>query len=122
MTDQHALDFNPMARRTDPTSSHAAADRLERSGRLKESQREVLDWLRLYPARTSRTMAKLIAGGDEVKFLTVYDRLKKRLPDLRNKGFAWATDKGDGTPLVWCPRVSVPDGARCETCRLVHRR
>ena len=32
--EQRALDFTPRSRTTDPLSSHAAADRMERSGAI----------------------------------------------------------------------------------------
>lgn len=43
----------PRARRTDPVTSHEAADAIKASGELGRQQREVLDAVRRWPGLTS---------------------------------------------------------------------
>lgn len=45
------------ARRSDPVTSHQAADEVERSGRVVSQQQRVLAAVRAFPGRTSRELA-----------------------------------------------------------------
>jgi hypothetical protein len=47
----------PRARRSDPVTSHLAAERIKASGKLGEQQRVVLDLVRRYPGCTSAELA-----------------------------------------------------------------
>jgi DNA-binding MarR family transcriptional regulator len=49
--------FAPRARRSDPISSHDAADELEATGRLRVQQQVVLDAVHRFPGLTSRELA-----------------------------------------------------------------
>ena len=48
----------PRARRADPTSSHAAADRMEQGGKLKSDQSATLECIRAHPGLTTRQLAE----------------------------------------------------------------
>jgi len=69
-----------VARRSDPASSHAAAARMNRSGRTKSQCERVLTALRAYGPCTSRELA----------FLSELDlqMIRRRLPDLEFAGAA----------------------------------
>lgn len=72
----HSMDFfsdTPIARRTDPVSSHKAAERITRTVR-SEQKRRVLGAVRLYPGRTSRELAEQ-CGLDRYM-------VARRLPEL----------------------------------------
>lgn len=58
----------PRARRTDPDTSHAAGDKVRRTGELGKQQRLVLDAVKRWPGRTSAELGKLIAEerGEDV--------------------------------------------------------
>jgi hypothetical protein len=71
-------DKPPRARKTDPISSHLAADELERSGRLNVQQALALAAVRKCPGRSSRELGRL----------SPLDRyqLARRLPELETLG------------------------------------
>lgn len=68
----------PRARRTDPSSSHAAAAHVSRAGIARRQCGQVLAALKNYKHRTSNELA--VASG--------LDRyvVARRLPELRKKG------------------------------------
>lgn len=68
------------ARTTDDVTSHEAAARMVASGLLNKQCREVLAALRKYPGRTSAELAR-DSGLERYK-------VARRLPDLRDQGFA----------------------------------
>ena len=49
--------WQPRARRTDPDSSHEAADRAERSGAIRKQIIQVLDLVKAFPGLTSKQLA-----------------------------------------------------------------
>ncbi|MGA9851863.1 MAG: MarR family transcriptional regulator [Gammaproteobacteria bacterium] len=58
------LDFNllaspPIARRTDPDSSHVAAARITKSGKRAAQQAAVYSWVRSYPGHTTQELAEI---------------------------------------------------------------
>lgn len=87
-------DSPPRARRSDPPSSHAAADRLERSRAAEIQMRRVLDAITARPGRTTREIA-----ADEG-----LDRhmVGRRTPDLERAGRVVATYR-QGDELRWWP-------------------
>jgi len=87
----------PRARTSDPLSSHAAADKMEKSGKLNRQCTEVLVLLCQYPGLTSRKLGEIEGTG-----LDRYDT-GRRLPDLKKKGFARSTDAEDCNELRWWP-------------------
>jgi hypothetical protein len=76
----------PRARRNDSTSSHAAADRLERRGRAEAQMRVVLDAVSAHPGRSSRELAALSTPPYEMSAAEWYHAVARRLPELRRKG------------------------------------
>lgn len=75
---QQPLDFAPRARRTDPLSSHAAADRAERSGSIGRQAARVLEALRATPGLTS---GELAARHGLDRYMVA-----RRCPDLERAG------------------------------------
>jgi hypothetical protein len=75
---QQSLFTNPIARKSDPKSSHLAASEITRSG-VRESQCEtILDVLACHPWTTSRELT-LYCDLDRYQ-------IARRLPDLENAG------------------------------------
>lgn len=70
----------PLARNTDPRTSHVAAARLEASGKLRAQQRQVLDALTRWPGSTAVEIATH-SGLD--RYL-----VSRRLPELAVSGHA----------------------------------
>lgn len=64
----------PRARRSDPETSHAAAERLRESGKLREQQRQVLDALTRWPGSTA---VELATNSGLDRYL-----VSRRLPEL----------------------------------------
>lgn len=64
----------PRARKSDPETSHLAAEEIKRSGALGAQQARVLEAVRTYPGKTAVELAKL-AGLD--RYL-----VSRRLPEL----------------------------------------
>ncbi len=79
-------DLFPMARLTDPLSSHRAADELEQSGALGRQHQEALYLVQQHPGST----ALQLAGGD----FRLMIRLRKRLPELRERGLVCSESNG----------------------------
>ncbi len=73
-----ALPKLPRARRSNPTSSHEAADFVERTGLAQQQAARALSAVRAYPGRTSQELATLSQ-------LDRYE-LARRLPELRVAG------------------------------------
>jgi predicted ArsR family transcriptional regulator len=86
----------PLARRTDPESSHIAARRMVESGAQGDQQQITLVLVRKYPNRTS----------DELAALGSLDRyqLARRLPELERSGLVerGAMRKSDTTGRPAC--------------------
>lgn len=92
----------PIARKTDPTSSHLAAAEITASGARAHQQAQTIAAVRAYPGRTSQELAEL----------TQIDRytLARRLPECVTAG---AVRKGEQRPcgvtdrlaLTWWPTV-----------------
>jgi len=76
--EQMLLSDSPIARKTDPVSSHEAAAEVTASGARATQQAEVLRGVKEYPGRTSKELAHLI-GCD--RYLVA-----RRLPELARKG------------------------------------
>jgi len=68
------------ARRSDPASSHAAAAKMNRSGRTKTQGERVVTALRAYGPCTSRELAEASEIAIEI--------IRRRLPDLEFAGLA----------------------------------
>lgn len=92
---QHPLDFEPRARATDPSSSHAAADELERSGRADRQLDQVQRLVRRYPGRTSKMLATM---GRVDRYMVA-----RRLSELERQGRVRRRDAGGGAQLTWWP-------------------
>jgi hypothetical protein len=69
---------DPIARRTDPPSSHAAAQEMERTGRRTAQSEAVLEMVKLHPRRTALELARL----SRLDRYTV----SRRLPELERRG------------------------------------
>lgn len=85
----------PLARRTDHDSSHAAADRAERSGRLATDRARVLLLVHRNPGLTSLELAQ--RGG--------LDRymVARRLSDCEKLGLV-SSVREPGKQIRWIPR------------------
>lgn len=96
----------PLARRADADSSHAAADRMQRRGRLRRHRELVLAVVRQHPGLTSRELFETDAG--QATGLDRHD-FGRRLPDLREHGLV-ACEREPGEPLRWRACDGRPDG------------
>lgn len=74
----------PRARRTDPQTSHDAAEKHEASGKLRESSQRVLDALRQHPGSTYAELAEY-AGLDRPE-------PARRLPELQKLGLVYVEE------------------------------
>lgn len=92
----------PRARRTDPISSHAAADSLERSGAIGRQAREALDLVREHPGRTTKQLAGAVYPTGSGPYEKLYRRLGRRLSELSSLGYVEREDP-EGAELRWWP-------------------
>ena len=99
---QRDLFTTPRARRSDPLSSHAAADKMERSGKLNRQCDQVLEAVREHPGSTSR----------ELHALTGLDRhmVARRLPDLEKRGLVGRTVVGSKAVRWWAGTCNHTEG------------
>ena len=89
---------SPAARKSDPNSSHIAADLVHSKTQIAKSQRqEVLRALKKFPGSTSKQLAHL-AGLDR-------HMLGRRLPELEIEGDARCTGRHPEAKheLIWWP-------------------
>jgi len=84
---QQPLDFAPRARKRDPLSSHAAADRVERSGALGRQMTRVLEAVRATPGLTS---GELAARHGMDRYMVA-----RRLPDLEQRNLVQRIEHGE---------------------------
>ncbi len=75
------LSDSPIARNTDPVTSHLAAKDITASGVRSEQQRQVLELVRRYPHYTSRELSQTPFNQQHYK-LDRWD-IARRLPELR---------------------------------------
>ncbi len=85
---------SPMARATDHDSSHAAADRMEESGKAQAQRDQVLALVKRWPGMTSGQLARL--GGID-RYIP-----GRRLSELRTEGKVTAM-KPAGKEITWWP-------------------
>ncbi|OFW99283.1 MAG: hypothetical protein A3E78_11900 [Alphaproteobacteria bacterium RIFCSPHIGHO2_12_FULL_63_12] len=85
---------HPMARATDHDSSHAAADKLEASGKAQVQRNLVLSLVQRWPGMSSGQLARLGAVDRYV--------VARRLPELRSEGKVSAV-KPAGKEITWFP-------------------
>lgn len=92
----------PLARRTDPASSHAAAHEVDASGQRDSQKARILTYLRSWPVPSTST---------EITSLGSIDRyvVSRRLPDLER----------DGLVQRGAIRECSVTGRRCVTWRAV---
>lgn len=88
----------PGARRTDPNSSHIAADRVHGENIAQRQRDEVLAMLKRWPGSTSKELASL-SGLDR-------HLCGRRLPELEAGGYVNATGRAPDAKheLRWWPR------------------
>lgn len=103
-------DSPPRARATDPTSSHRAADRVERSGKLRAQAGFVLLLVERFPGRTSAELAQLAQppgiSAEAWRFVVA-----RRLPDpLGRRGLVVRTQLGDDDMRWWTHDCERPAG------------
>ena len=65
----------PRSRRSDPETSHQAAEKIRRSGELGKQQRAVLEAVKAHPGKTAVELARM-AGLDRYA-------VSRRLPELQ---------------------------------------
>jgi len=97
---QPTLFDRPLARASDPSTSHEAAADLVASGTWGKQKRQVYAVLCLYPGRTSAELAE-VAGLDRYM-------LARRLPDLEDerlatKGSKRRCDATGRKAVTWWP-------------------
>lgn len=88
----------PLARNTDPITSHDAAEHMRESGKIGEHERIVLELVKMFPDSTSRELAEHTALGRH--------EVARRLPGLRDKGLVTQGEPrkcrlGRGRAVVW---------------------
>lgn len=95
MTDDNEGFGGPaQARHDDPISSHMAAADVEEKGTARTDRIWALEAIHKHPGKTSRELAKLIAQDmglawtDEIRRMKMYEKLHRRLPELRMVGLA----------------------------------
>lgn len=79
------LTDTPRARRSDPTTSHKAAERIKGIGALAQQQRLVREWVREHPGLTSAELARLMArrqDGDDKLWSKYRPMIARRLGEL----------------------------------------
>ena len=96
-------DAPPRARRSDPISSHAAADHAESTGLIASQQQKALAMVASYPGRTARELSRLRWPDDELKAERLFRALGRRLPELVALG-RLRRDDGDVEGVRWWPR------------------
>ena len=92
----------PLARASDPITSHIAGEEHVLSGRWRGDAERVLEALRYWPGRTSRELAER-SGLD--RYLVA-----RRLPDLKETGHVERGEKrqcaiGRCLALTWVPKA-----------------
>lgn len=70
----------PLARTSDPKPSHAAAEKLVRSGKQRRQVDQVVEAVRLHPGLTYMELAALDDNSLGAQ------QFSKRIPDARNEG------------------------------------
>lgn len=97
------------ARRTDPESSHRAADDFEARGAAESWVRAALEAVERLPGGTTRELAALDAvGADAISART--HALGRRLSDLNRRGLIVRTRLGAADSRLWPRGVSIPHG------------
>ena len=97
----------PRARLTDPVSSHAAADRHERTGRLALHQAEARRLVAVWPGRTCRSIAAAEEPDDLLAQELLYRRLGRRLKEV-----AEPDDRKSPEGVRWFPRRAAAEVIR----------
>ena len=102
MTQKQMTINYPLARDTDPITSHEAADKMVKSGALNQQQQNIysaiLIWTRHCDTFTTKDIATCISWCTYDK---AYDICRKRFSGLHNKGKIERTgEKRDGC-CVW---------------------
>jgi hypothetical protein len=89
----------PLARTTDPLSSHVAAADVVSSGRARAHRELLLELIAAHPARTGRGLAELAqaVGHRDLDVAAV----SKRLPELLRDELVEAVGGIDGRPRRW---------------------
>jgi len=90
----------PLARDTDPITSHEAAEKMVKSGELNRQEKWVYDtiirYLKYYPPLKQRkdfTTKDIANWTDRYPYYKAYDICRKRFSGLRNKGKIERTGK-----------------------------
>lgn len=109
MSEQFPLSFlpgdrPPLARRTDPDSSHASADRVEKSGDLASQCALVLELVRRHEGRSSRELA-LLGKVDRTM-------VGRRAATLADAGRIYRTKEPGDEVRLWSSKSKAPYGAR----------
>lgn len=88
----------PRARRSDPESSHRAADRIEASGKVGEQTMRLLRALAKWPGRTTKQLAQLCDPSGSVAARDLRYAFARRAPELTRRAppLARAEDHPEG--------------------------
>jgi len=88
----------PRARRDSPLSSHAAADRLEKSGRDVTQSEAILAIVHSHPGLTAKQIDLILL--DTTRWIRAAGR---RLPELEGKGLIEGNRDGGPDEIRWHP-------------------
>lgn len=89
----------PIARKSDPGTSHTAGERLRESGKLREQQRQVLDALIRWPGST----AVEIATNSGLDRYLVSRRLPELVPQYARRGKPRTCSVNGSAQTTWYP-------------------
>ncbi len=84
------------ARRTDPKSSHLAAERFEASTTAAGQRGQVIDLVFTRPGKTSKELAEFCEGMDR-------HQVARRLPEAEKMGEIHSRGRDESRQITWWP-------------------
>lgn len=103
------------ARKTDPVTSHAAADRMNQGDSLTRDEQFTLKWVRMFPGHSAKQLERL--ANDEAQ------RIHRRAKGLETKGEIKRVNDGTGelklylikkNQISYCLDLFNPDLIHCD--------
>lgn len=105
--EQTSLDLarTPASRRTDPSTSVAAEEKVTRNGKRGKQQRQVLSLIRRYPGRTSQELARTPeAAAYELDRYDIARRCPELVPVHARDGEARKCEVTGNRAKTWWPK------------------